>query len=88
MVGKDVHGGREWWRSACYVHEENEQKKSVEGHLLWPAKEGGSRAVNEPSFVEEWMFKLSSTAKVECSSLTWVWYEPINNVQAWACYKV
>ena len=34
------------------------------------------------------MFKLGSTVKVECTSLSWAWYEPTNNVQAWAHYKV
>ena len=35
-----------------------------------------------------WIFKLGSTTKVECSSLGWAWYEPTNNVQAWARNKV
>ena len=34
------------------------------------------------------MFKLGSIAKIECSNLAWVWYEPTNNVQTWAYYKV
>lgn len=41
-----------------------------------------TRAVNESSFVEWWMFKLGLTTKVKRSSSALAQTKPINNVQA------
>ena len=31
------------------------------------------RVINEPSFIEYWMFKFGSTTNIKCSNLTWAW---------------
>ena len=46
-----------------------------------------ARAVNEPSFVEQCMFKLGSLGKIKNSSLAWACDKPKNSVWAWAHEK-